>query len=162
MPALAKLVERFGRAIVGPDGELDRPALGKLAFADEQSRRDLEAITHPAINEEFVRRMRAAPADAIVVCDVPLLAESPLARARGYPVVIVVEAPREARLERLERRGVARGDAEARMAAQASDEERRKLATYLIDNSGDRARLERQVDELWADLVRRREEQAEK
>lgn len=158
-PALEKLVERFGKQILDGSGRLDRPALAAIAFADEDSRKDLEAITHPAINEEFLRRMQAAPEGAIVVCDVPLLAESPAAQARGYPVVIVVEAPRDLRLERLAHRGVERADAEKRMAAQATDEERRKIATHLIDNSGDRAALERQVADLWPDLERRRLEQ---
>jgi dephospho-CoA kinase len=158
-PALAQLVERFSPEILDADGRLDRPALGRIAFATEESRKDLEAITHPAINEEFMRRVLAAPAGSIVVCDVPLLVESPQARARGYPVVIVVEAPREVRLSRLEGRGVPRADAEARMAAQASDEERREVATHLVDNSGDREALERQVEEIWADLVRLNEEQ---
>jgi dephospho-CoA kinase len=153
--ALAKLVERFGAEILAPDGSLDRPALGRLAFADEQSRKDLEAITHPAINAEFLRRMQAAPEGSITVCDIPLLAESPQAQARGYPVVIVVEAPRDIRLQRLEERGVPRADAEARMAAQASDEQRRAIATYVIDNSGSHAELERQVERVWADLLKR-------
>lgn len=154
-PALAKLVDRFGAGILDADGRLDRPALAKLAFVDDQSRRDLEAITHPAINEEFGRRVAAAPSDAIVVLDVPLLVESPQARERGYETVIVVEAPRPVRLARLEARGVDRADAEARMAAQAGDHERRKIATYVLDNSGDHASLRRQVDEVWADLQRR-------
>ena len=154
-PALDRLVERFGPGVVGPDGRLDRPGLARVAFVDDESRRALEAITHPAINDEFQRRIDAAPDDAIVVCDVPLLAESPQARARGYKTVIVVEAPRELRLERLEGRGLARADAEARMAAQATDEERRALATHVVDNSGDRAHLEAQVDEIWTDLERR-------
>lgn len=156
-PALAKLIERFGDAILDDDGALDRAELARLAFADDESRRDLEAITHPAINEEFLRRMQEAPPDSIVVCDVPLLAESKQAQARGYPIVIVVEAPRELRLDRLERRGVARSDAEARMGAQASDDARRALATHVIDNSRDRAALEAQVEEIWAELERRNE-----
>ena len=154
--ALAGLVERFGAGILGADGALDRGALARLAFADDASRKDLEAITHPAINEEFLRQIQAAPAGSIIVCDVPLLAESPQARSRGYPVVIVVEAPRALRLQRLAERGVDRHDAEARMAAQASDEERRAIATHLIDNTGSVADLERQVDELWADLLIRK------
>jgi dephospho-CoA kinase len=154
-PALAKLVERFGPEILDADGRLDRPTLGRIAFASDETRTDLEAITHPAINEEFMRRIVEAPEGSIVVCDVPLLVESPQARARGYPVVIVVEAPVGVRLDRLGERGVARSDAEARMAAQATDEERREVATHLIDNSGDRAALERQVEEIWPDLVRR-------
>ena len=80
-PALAQLVERFGDGILDADGRLDRPALGKLAFVDEQSRKDLEAITHPAINHEFMRRTIESPPDAIVVLDVPLLVESPKARS---------------------------------------------------------------------------------
>jgi dephospho-CoA kinase len=95
----------------------------------------------------------------MVVCDVPLLAESPQARSRGYPVVVVVEAPLDVRLDRLEARGVARDDAERRIAAQASDEERRELATHVIDNSGDLGELEQQVDQLWEDLLRIHAEQ---
>ena len=134
--------------------------MAKLVFGDDEARRDLEAITHPAINDEFSRRVVEAPTDAIVVLDVPLLAESEQARKRPYQTVIVVEAPRNVRLERLEARGVDRADAEARMAAQAGDEERRKIATHVVDNARDRADLERQIDEVWADLQRRhREEQ---
>jgi dephospho-CoA kinase len=157
-PALTALVERFGDGILAADGTLDRPALAALAFVDDASRKDLEAITHPAINTEFARQMTEAPPDAIVICDVPLLAESDQARARGYKVVIVVEAPIEQRLERLEARGVPRDDAQRRMAAQATDEERRALATHVIDNAGDLAVLERQVDDVWPDLVRIKDE----
>ena len=151
-PALEKLVEQFGPEILAADGSLDRPALGRLAFVDEQSRKDLEAITHPAINEEFLRRVGAAPKDAIVVCDVPLIFESQQARNRMYGEVIVVEAPKDVRLARLEARGVPRADAEQRMSMQATDEERRSIATHVLDNSGDHAALERQVDELWPKL----------
>ncbi len=157
-PALQALVDRFGAGILDADGRLDRPALAAVAFADAESRAALEAITHPAINAEFTRRMREAPPGAIVLCDVPLLAESTQARARGYELVIVVEAPRAVRLDRLERRGVPRADAERRMAAQATDEERRALATYAIDNTGDLAALERRVDDVWKDLERRRDD----
>jgi dephospho-CoA kinase len=161
-PAFDQLVERFGTGVVGADGRLDRPALAAVAFADDESRAALEAITHPAINTEFLNRVNAAPADAIVVCDVPLLAESALAQARGYEVVIVVEAPRELRLDRLEERGLTRADAEARMAAQATDEQRRKLATYVVDNGGDRAHLDEQIARIWTDLERRLAENAAK
>ncbi len=155
-PALAALVDRFGAGILAPDATLDRGALAAVAFADDESRAALEAITHPAINDEFTRQMRNAPPDAIVICDVPLLAESTQARSRGYEIVIVVEAPREVRLDRLERRGVPRADAERRMAAQATDEERRSLSTHVVDNRGDRAALEAQVEDVWRDLERRR------
>jgi dephospho-CoA kinase len=154
-PALGQLVERFGAGILDADGRLDRAALAELAFANEESRAALEAITHPAINKEFMQRVVDAPEGSIVVCDVPLLVESKTAGSRGYQVVIVVEAPREARLTRLEDRGVPRADAEARMKAQATDEERRAVATHVIDNSGDKAALEQQVDAVWADLSER-------
>jgi len=152
-PALGKLVERFGPEILAPDGSLDRQALADRAFADEASRKDLEAITHPAIGEEFVRQVAAAPEHAVVVHDVPLLVES--RRGFEYGAVIVVEASAAVRLARLEARGVRLEDAERRMAAQASDEDRRKVATWVVDNSGDLAHLEAQVDRIWAELQRR-------
>jgi dephospho-CoA kinase len=154
-PALDQLVERFGSEILDGDGRLDRAKLAELAFVDDESRKGLEAITHPAISEEFLRRMQAAPADGIVVCDVPLLVESPEAAARGYEAVIVVEAPHELRLDRLETRGVPRADAERRMAAQASDADRRKIATHVVDNAGELAALEAQVEAIWSDLQAR-------
>lgn len=155
-PAFHALVERFGPEIIGPGGRLDRAALAKRAFADDASRTALDEITHPAIATEFTRRMMDAPGDAIVVCDVPLLVESDSAATRGYEAVIVVEAPREIRLERLEHRGVDRADAEARMAAQATDAQRREVATYVIDNAGDPASLDAQIEDIWTDLERRR------
>ncbi|HEY7439073.1 MAG TPA: dephospho-CoA kinase [Acidimicrobiia bacterium] len=154
-PGLKAIVERFGAGVLGPEGALDRPALAAVAFATDEAREALEGITHPAIQEEFTRRISEAPPESVLVLDVPLLAESESVAKRGYEVVIVVEAPREVRLDRLEERGVPRADAEARMAAQATDEQRRKLATHVIDNSSDRAHLESQVDTLWSDLQAR-------
>jgi dephospho-CoA kinase len=151
-PTLAALVARFGPDICDAHGALDRAALARKAFVDDESREALEAITHPAIGEEFLRRVAAAPRGAVVVHDVPLLAEKD--RGGGYGVVIVVEAPREVRLARLAARGIAREDAEARMAMQATDEERRAVATWVLDNGGDRAALERQVDAIWPELER--------
>jgi dephospho-CoA kinase len=153
-PAFTALVERFGPDIVGTDGRLDRPKLAEIAFSTDDGTADLNAIVHPAVGREFLARMQAAPADAIVVCDVPLLVESETARSRGYEYVIVVEAPLETRLDRLEDRGVPRNDAVARIAQQASDDERRAIATHLVDNAGDRAQLEKQVDAIWQDLLR--------
>ena len=123
--------------ILDADGRLDRPALAAIAFADDDGRKALGEITWPAIGEEFERQIRDAPADAVVICDVPLLVESKAAAARPYVAVVVVEAPLDLRLERLELRGVPRDDAERRMAAQATDEERRAVATHLVDNGGD-------------------------
>jgi dephospho-CoA kinase len=149
-PALEKLVERFGSDILDGDGSLDRAALAAKAFVTEQDRKDLEAITHPAIGEEFLRQVAAAPEGSIVVHDVPLLVES--TRGTVYGAVIVVEAPLEVRLDRLEARGVARDDAERRIAMQASDDERRKVATWVVDNSGDLAALESQIEKIWSEL----------
>ena len=155
-PALAALADAFGPEILGPDGSLDRPALAARAFVSDESRKLLESITHPAIGEEFLRRIAAAPPDGIVVHDVPLLVESK--RGFDYDAVIVVEAPHDLRLDRLEARGVARDDAERRMAAQASDAELRAVATWVVDNSSDLAHLEEQVDKIWLDLQHRAEE----
>lgn len=154
-PAHRALIERFGSGIVDADGRIDRSALAARAFASTEDRAALEAITHPAIHEELARRVAEAPPDSIVVTDVPLLVEAGGARAGAYDVVVVVEAPREVRLDRLERRGISRNDAAARMAAQATDEQRRAVATYVLDNGGDLATLETQVDRLWAELHRR-------
>ncbi|MSO37654.1 MAG: dephospho-CoA kinase [Acidimicrobiia bacterium] len=157
-PAFTALIEQFGQEIVGPDGSLDRPRLAEIAFATDASRLALESITHPAIHAEFGRQMSSAPIDAILVMDVPLLVESGTAAERGYEAVIVVESPREVRLDRLEQRGLGRSDAEARMAAQATDAERRLIATYVVDNSGDLAGLTEQVQRIWIDLERRHAE----
>jgi len=151
-PVLERLGERFGSDIVGPDGRLDRARLAERAFVDDESRHDLEAITHPAIGEEFLRQVAAAPEGAVVVHDVPLLVESK--NPARYAAVIVVEAPRALRLARLEARGIAVADAERRMAQQASDDERRAVATWVIDNSGDLDALRARVAELWPELVR--------
>jgi len=158
-PTLAALAARFGDGILLPDGSLDRAGLARIAFADAAATDALNGIVWPAIVDEFAREIDAAPADAIVLCDAPLLAEGGPGSEREFAAVIVVEAPRDVRLDRLEARGIARDDAERRMAAQASDDERREYATYVLDNAGDEASLERQVDEVWADLERRRAEQ---
>ena len=150
-PVLDQLAERFGADVVGADGRLDRALLATRAFVDEESRKALDAITHPAIGEEFLRQVAAAPEGAVVVHDVPLLVESK--NPAQYRGVIVVEAPRELRLARLADRGIPREDAENRMAQQATDERRRAIATWVLDNSGDLDALRVQVDALWPALV---------
>lgn len=152
-PALAALAEAFGADLIQADGSLDRAALAERAFVSDETRKQLEAITHPAIAEEFLAQIAAAPADGIVVHDVPLLVESK--RGFDYDAVIVVEAPLEIRLERLEARGVPRDDAERRIAHQATDEARRAVATWVLDNAGDLAHLEAQVDKIWPELEQR-------
>jgi dephospho-CoA kinase len=151
-PVLDALAERFGPDIVGSDGRLDRARLAERAFVSDEARQDLDAITHPAIGKEFLRQVAAAPEGAVVVHDVPLLVESK--NPANYRGVIVVEAPREARLARLVARGIAVEDAERRMAQQATDEERRAIATWLLDNAGDLDALSAQVDAIWSQLVR--------
>ena len=149
-PGLDAVVDRFGPGILGSDGRLDRPALAALVFADPQARADLNAIVHPLVAAETARRIGGAPADSVVVLDVPLLVES--ARA-GYDLVVIVEAPEEVRLERLVERGMDPDDARRRMAAQASDAERRQVADVVLDNSGSPEDLEGQIDALWGQLT---------
>lgn len=156
-PGFDAVVQRFGPEVVGPDGSLDRTRVAEIVFADEEARQALNDITHPLVGEEMMRRVAEAPDDGIVVMDIPLLAEGGKDRASAYPVVIVVEAPPDVRLDRLAARGMDRADAEARMARQASDDERRAIATHVVDNSGDLAALERRIDDVWADLRRLRD-----
>jgi dephospho-CoA kinase len=155
-PALAKLVARFGSDILAPDGSLDRPALAAKAFVTDETRKELEAITHPAIAEEFFKQIADAAPGTILIHDVPLLVES--TRGLEYAAVIVVEAPLDVRLDRLESRGVPRDDAQRRIALQASDEERRKVATWIVDNADSLDALEPQLELIWAELQHRLEE----
>ena len=147
---LAALIAEFGAAIVDADGVLIRPRLAELAFVDEARRKVLEAITHPAIAKEFFRQLELASASEVIVHDVPLLVES--TQGYKYGGVIVVEAPLHVRLDRLELRGVDRSDAQRRIALQASDAQRREVATWLLDNSGSRAALESQIEVIWPEV----------
>ncbi|WP_374403201.1 dephospho-CoA kinase [Frankia sp. Cj3] len=149
-PGLLAVVAEFGPHLLRADGSLDREALGAVVFADSAARRRLEAITHPLVGAEAVRRMAAAPSDAVVVYDVPLLVEAGL--SGGYDVIVVVEAPPGVRLARLEARGLGREQALARMANQASDSARRAVADILLDNSGSLEDLRARVDEVWTSL----------
>jgi len=151
--AFRAIVARFGPEVVGPDGRLDRTALADRAFATPEARRALEEITHPAIGAEVLRRTAAAPVGSVVVHDIPLLVEGGRSDTGGYAAVIVVEAPTALRLERLERRGLRRDDAQARMAVQADDDQRRRVATHVLVNDGDLSHLETQVAGLWAELA---------
>ena len=146
----ADVVARFGDEVV-KDGRLDRPALAKLVFNDEQARKDLNAIVHPLVGERTAELMAQAPDGAIVVYDVPLLVESGL--AEGFDVVVIVLAAPEVRLERLAGRGMPPEDARARMAVQATDEQRRAVADEIVENDGTREELAVQVDALWQRLL---------
>jgi dephospho-CoA kinase len=154
-PGFDAVVAQFGTDIVAADGSLDRAALAALVFTDEGARRELNAIVHPLVGERFAAQMAAAAPDSIVVYDVPLLVEGNL--AEGFDVVVVVEADQQTRVARLRKRGMPEQDARARMATQASDEQRRAVAHELINNDGDRESLETQVGELWERLIERRD-----
>jgi dephospho-CoA kinase len=152
-PGLAAIAERFGPGVIDGDGRLDRPALGAIVFADEEARLDLNGITHPAVaallKERLAETAQADP-DAIVVYDVPLLAESGGRRDGLFRFVVVVEAPAEVRVQRLiELRGMAADEAARRVASQASDEERRALADVVIDTSGSLDETAQQTDAAW-------------
>lgn len=153
-PGLAAIVREFGPGVLLPDGALDREKVGSIVFADPQRLAALNAIVHPLVGARMSELVARAPDGAIVVYDVPLLAENDLAGM--YDVVVVVDAPVETQLDRLvARRGMTEEDARARIAAQAGRASRRAIAHHVIDNSGSWADLDRQVDALWADLVER-------
>ena len=158
-PAYQPLIDRFGPGIVAADGTIDRPALAALAFADEESRLALNAITHPAIGVAMIEARDAHEGtDDIVVLAIPLLTAVHRDTVKLHKVV-VVDTPTDVALERLlSQRGFGRADAEARMRSQVSREERLKEADYVVDNSGDRSTLEAEVDKLWVWLLGAREE----
>jgi len=149
-PAYQPLIDRFGQGIVAADGTIDRPALANIAFADEESRLALNAITHPAIGIRMIEMRDAlADTDHIVVLAIPLLTALHRETVKLHKVV-VVDTPTDIALGRLlSQRGFDKADAEARIRAQISREERAKEADYVLDNSGDRAALEREVADLW-------------
>jgi dephospho-CoA kinase len=156
---LAEVVEAFGPGVLGPDGRLDRPKLGERVFADPERRDRLNAIVHPLVGARMAELDREAGSASIVVHDVPLIAEG--GRAGAYDLVVVVDAPPRIQVERLVRnRGMTRDQAKARMAAQASREQRLAIADIVIDNSSSLAELDRQVGELWTELRRRAQAQA--
>ncbi len=146
-PVLASMVERFGDGILRPDGTLDRQAVADLVFGDEAALKDLNAIVHPAVQAEMAARMAAAAGtDSIVVMDIPLLTE----KRPGMGHVIVVDVPTEVAVQRLvDNRGFTEADARARVANQISREERLALADFVVDNSGDLAQLDAEVERCW-------------
>jgi dephospho-CoA kinase len=153
---LTAVIAEFGPGVIGADGELDRPAMAELIFADPTARTRLEKIIHPRVRARTAELAAAAAEDAIVVNDVPLLVEADL--ARSYPLVIVVLAPADERVRRLVRdRGMTEEQARARIASQATDEQRRAAADIIIDNAGSLEELRAKVDQVWRDeLVPRR------
>ncbi|MFY0514060.1 dephospho-CoA kinase [Streptomyces anulatus] len=153
-PGLTAVVEEFGPGVLTAEGTLDRPALGALVFADAGRLAALNAIVHPLVGARAAELERAAPEDAVVVHDVPLLTENGLAPL--YDLVVVVDATAETQLERLVTlRGMTESDARARMAAQATRDQRRAVADLIVDNDGPLEALEPQVRTVWDELVRR-------
>ncbi len=151
---LAEVTDLFGSGVLLPDGTLDRSRLGDIVFADPVLRGKLNAIIHPRVAERTGQLERAAGRAAIVVHDVPLIAENDL--AAGYDLVVVVDAPPSVQTGRLvSNRGMTREQAQARMTAQATREQRLAIADIVIDNSGSLTELDRQVGELWPELQRR-------
>lgn len=151
-PALAEIATRFGTGVLAPDGSLDRGRLAQIVFSDTAALADLNAITHPRIAERSAHLLASAPADAVVVYDMPLLVEQGAAALQGWDAIVVVDAPDDVRLGRLVARGLDADDARRRMAAQAAPEARRAVASHVLDNSGDADSLDRQVDALWESL----------
>jgi dephospho-CoA kinase len=160
-PLLAEIAEAFGPGVLRADGSLDRAALGARVFADPEARARLNALVHPAVGRESLRRLEAARASGavLVVVDIPLLFETRLrgtaSRANlGSEVVVVVYAPRELQIERqLARNGYDRAEAERRLDAQLPIEEKRELADHVIDNSGSLEATRDQVRALYERLA---------
>ena len=151
---LAEVVAAFGDGVLTADGELDRPALGRIVFGDETARRKLEAITHPRVRARAAELEAQAPADAIVVHDIPLLVET--GQAHKFDVVLVVDAPVDVQLERLtSQRGMAAAEAKQRIASQASREDRLAIADLVVDNTGPLTELDGRIDEVWTTLRER-------
>lgn len=144
------VVERFGRGIVRPNRQIDRPRLAEIVFADEEARAALNAIVHPEVMQIVSERIDALKdSDTVAVLDVPLLVE--VGGGEGLDLIVVVEAAEHTRVSRLVKdRGMRPEDVRARITAQATPEERAALADVVIRNDGDEAELKNQVDMLWA------------
>lgn len=151
---LAEVVAIFGDGVLAADGSLDRPALGAIVFGDDEMRKRLEAVIHPRVRARGRELEEAAAPGAVVVHDIPLLAET--GQASSFDAVLVVDVPVETQVERMVAlRGMSREDAEARIRAQATREQRLAIATYVIDNTGTRKDLRERVTEVLHELSAR-------
>jgi dephospho-CoA kinase len=149
-PALAAIIDRFGAEVLR-DGQIDRARLAQIVFADPHARRDLERIVHPAVRARAAELERAAGDAAVVVHVIPLLIET--GQHEDFDVVVTVDADHETQIQRLMvRNGFTRAEAESRIAAQASREDRRRAADVVVDNTGSLTQLRGQIDALWAEL----------
>ena len=150
-PALAAIVERFGSKVL-TDGQLDRSRLGEIVFADPLARRDLERIVHPAVRARAIELERTAEGAAVVVHVIPLLVET--GQQQNFDFVVTVDVDQETQIQRLiARNGFSRAEAESRIAAQATREDRRAAADVVLDNTGALARLRDQIAALWTVLT---------
>jgi len=150
-PGLAEVVEAFGAGVLADDGSLDRPALGARVFGDDAARRRLEAIIHPRVRARAAEIEAAADPDAIVVHDIPLLVET--GQGDAFDGVIVVDAPVEVQVERLVgERGLSANEAQGRIAAQASRQQRAGAADWIVDNTGSLTDLKLAVAQVWKEL----------
>jgi dephospho-CoA kinase len=154
-PVFAAMVERFGPGIVAPDGTLDRAAVAAIVFNDPDALRDLNAIVHPAVGVEITRRMQDLSAtDEVVILDVPLLVEAGASKRYPMDALLVVDVDPEVAVRRLvEQRQMGEADVRARMARQASREQRLAQADLVIRNDGSRQDLETQVDDVWRSIL---------
>ena len=160
-PVFAAMVERWGDQIVAPDGTLDRAAVAKIVFSDEAEREALGKLVHPPVRAEMHAQAVAAaeaedwessiPGSRVVILDIPLLTEGGGPERWGASAAIVVDTPVEVAIERLVTwRGFDRSDAEARVAAQATREQRRAIADFVVDNSGTVEDLDAEIDRCLA------------
>jgi dephospho-CoA kinase len=151
-PLLQKLADRFGAHVIDANGALDRAAVASIVFSDPEALKDLNSIVHPAVAAEMDRQLQEQRGtDNVVILDIPLLTENP---RTGLCGVVVVDVPVEIAVERLVKfRQMDAADAHARISKQASREDRRAIADKVIDNSGDKADLEQQIEELWNWLI---------
>ena len=149
-PALAAILERFGTQVV-KDGQLDRARLAEIVFADPVARRDLERIVHPAVRARAAELERAAGDAAVVVHVVPLLVET--GQHKDFDLVVTVDADHETQIQRLmARNGFTRAEAESRIAAQASRDDRTRNSDVVLHNTGSMTQLKQQIDALWTEL----------
>jgi dephospho-CoA kinase len=161
-PAFQPIVEHFGEGVVGPDGRLDRPALAAIVFNDAEALAALNKIVHPLVGQQIFERMQElAETDSVVILDVPLLVESGRSDMAG---TIVVDTPVDVAVARAVARGGVEADVRARIAKQATREERLAKADVVIDNSGSLDDLRLEVERIWAwiqELAKAHRDQAE-
>lgn len=151
-PGLAAVVRAFGADILDAAGRLDRPRLGAVVFGDPERRAELNGIIHPLVRQQAAAVIAAAPADAVVVQDIPLLVET--GQQSSFHLVVVVDAAAEVRLQRMvKHRSMTEEEARSRMAAQAARDVRLAAADVVLDNSGTPEELKREVDLLWQDRL---------